>query len=81
MNMLIHSQVVMYTDEWADRDTDFNRHSEGTQWKCVRIAGGREIHTVESLVLHDDEYSASNSHPAPPSETRLSQVNRKMHGS
>jgi hypothetical protein len=74
--MLILSQVVTYTDEWANRGTDFNRHSAGIQWKRVRITGG-QIHRVESLVLHNDEYSASNSDPASPSETRLSQVTER----
>jgi hypothetical protein len=81
MNMCLSIlKLFMYTDEWLDRDTDFNSHSEGIQWKCVRTTRGREIHTVESLVPQDDEYSAPNSDTASPSETRPSQMNRRMHG-
>jgi hypothetical protein len=45
---------------------------------CKDNQGEREPYS-QSLVLYDDEYSASNSDTASPSEARLSQVNRRMH--
>jgi hypothetical protein len=53
---------------------------KGVYEVCKDYWGGGEIHAVESLVVHDDEYTASYSDTASPSKTSHSQVIRRMHG-